>query len=373
MEGIRGGSPVPGGEPVGETRSEMSRESSPAEVLVLAPTLFESYYGGGNWKDVRGLNLLLSALSRRPRLHTFDPGHPDAVGEALMASTTDVVVYSSWWPDLLRRLRQRAPWIRLHVRTANAEAFQHWHRSKMEMAHAWESARVIYGVIRLAARDSACRRLADSLLGISEWDNRHYWDRLPGRAPVFDVPYVSPWPELRPQVRPLPWPTRRPLVLSMPGGSDAIGLASQRNFKWLAESFASAGLGGRWEFVLSPRWEEVERSRPSPPLLPYPGPGRFEPWDALCAVRAVAVLTPLGFGAKTTIFDAIAAGCHVLIDARLTHRIPALLRARCIPVSCGRPFDAAALEERLNMPPDGTDLHATIWLQALSGLKTALG
>jgi hypothetical protein len=371
MEGIRGGSPVPGGEPVGETRSEVSRESSPAEVLVLAPTLFESYYGGGNWKDVRGLNLLLSALSRPPRLHTFDPGHPDAVGEALMASTTDVVVYSTWWPDLLRRLRQRAPWIRLHVRTANAEAFQHWHRSKMEMAHAWESARVIYGVIRLAARDSGCRRLADTLLGISEWDNRHYWDRLPGRATVFDVPYVSPWPELRPQVQPQPWPSRRPVVLSMPGASDAIGLAAQQNFKWLAESFAAAGLGGRWEFAVSPRWGESERAQPALPLRLYPGP--FEPWDALCAVRAVAVLTPFGFGAKTTLFDAIAAGCHVLLDARLLPRIPQALRPRCIPLHCGEAIDAAALERRLNAPPESEDLHPAIRRQALSGLKSALG
>jgi hypothetical protein len=370
-EGVHAGSHVRVEAPLGQTRSGTAAVSSPPNVLVLAPKLFESYYGGGNWKDVRSINLLLSALSSRPRLHTFDPRHPEAISEALTSATTDVVVYSSWWPELLRRLRHDAPSIRLHVRTANAEAFQHWHRSKVKIENAWESARVIYGVIRLAARDSSCRRLADTLLGISEWDNRHYWDRLPGRATVFDVPYVSPWPELRPHVQPLPWPTRRPVVLSMPGASDAIGLAAQQNFKWLAESFAAEGLGGRWEFALSPGWEEGERPKPAPPTRFYPGP--FEPWDALCAVRAVAVLTPFGFGAKTTIFDALAAGCHVLLDARLWPRIPEAIRSRCIPLQCGKAIDAASVERRLNEPPASEDLHSAIRLQALSGLKRALG
>jgi hypothetical protein len=231
-------------------------------------------------------------------------------------------------------------------------------------------ARIVRGVARLLAQDIGVKRRADTLLGISEWDNQHYWSRLPGRTPVLDVPYVCPWPELRPQVHPLAWEARRPVVLSMPGGSDAIGLAALRNFKWLAEAFEDAGLGARWEFLLSPGWDEATRSNPAPPLRPYPG--LFEPWDALCGVRATAVLTPLGFGSKTTITDAIAAGCHVLVDARLIRRIPTVLRARCIPVRCGEPLDAAALEERLNTPPDAEDLHAAIRQQALKGLRAAL-
>jgi hypothetical protein len=224
--------------------------------------------------------------------------------------------------------------------------------------------------MRLAARDLVCRRIADTLLGISEWDNRHYWNRLPGRARVIDVPYVSPWPQLRPQVRPAAWGTRPRVILAMPGGSDAIGVAAQRNFKSLAESFASAGLAERWQFLLSPGWEEAERLKPDGPLATYPGV--FEPWDALCAVRAVAVLTPLGFGAKTTIFDAIAAGCHVILDTRLMRRLPQWLRTRCIPLECIETIDAAALEERLERSPQPPDFHEAIWRQALSGLKAAL-
>jgi len=352
----------------------LSVTASSADVIVLAPRTIESYYADGNWKDVRGINLLLSALSKRALHHTFERGDPEVVMDVVQPSTTDLIVYFSWWPKLLRRLRRDAPWVRLHVRAVNAEAFQHWHRSKVHPARLWESARVAYGVMRMAERDLACRRIADTLLGISEWDNRHYWSWLPGRAPVLDMPYFSPWPELRPQVRPLLWESRRPVVLTMPGESDRIGLASQRNFRWLADSFESAGLGRRWEFVLSPGYpgfDDVARANPDPPLRPYSG--LFEPWDALCSVRAVAVLTPFGFGTKTTVFDAIAAGCHVLLDARLARRMPAEVRARCIALRCGEPIDAVALGERLSIPPDSADLHAAIRLKALDGLRTALG
>jgi hypothetical protein len=352
----------------------LTEKATSADVIVLSPRTIESYYGDGNWKDVRGINLLLSALSKRAQHHTFERADPETALEFVRPSTTDLIVYFSWWPKLLRRLRKQAPGVRLHVRAVNAEAFQHWHRSKAGPAWAWERVRAAYGALRLAGRDRACRGIADTVLGISEWDNRHYWSWLPGRAPILDMPYFSPWPELRPQVRPLPWESRRPAILTMPGGSDPIGLASQQNLKWLAESFESAGLGRRWEFLLSPGYpgfDDVARARPDPPVRPYPG--AFEPWDALCSVRAVAVLTPLGFGTKTTVFDAIAAGCHVLLDERLARRMPAEVRARCISLRCGEPIDTAVLAERLRTPPDAADLHAAIRLKALHGLGTALG
>ncbi len=75
------------------------------------------------------------------------------------------------------------------------------------------------------------------------------------------------------------------------------------------------------------------------------------PYELLCRVRAVAVLTPLGFGMKTTIVDALAAGCHVLVHPRLALKIPMGLREKCIildPDKCG---DLERLKQRLNSPP----------------------
>jgi hypothetical protein len=97
-----------------------------------------------------------------------------------------------------------------------------------------------------------------------------------------------------------------------------------------------------------------------------------QPWDLLCSVRALAVLTPLGFGTKTTIIDALAAGCHVLVHPVLASRLPDYLRSACIEYSETHERSPESLAAMLAMQPAGSRGHA-LKAKAETGLKRMLG
>jgi hypothetical protein len=97
-----------------------------------------------------------------------------------------------------------------------------------------------------------------------------------------------------------------------------------------------------------------------------------QPWDLLCSVRALAVLTPLGFGTKTTIIDALAAGCHVLVHPVLANRLPDYLRSACIEYSETHDRSLESLAAMLAMTPAKSRGQA-LKAKAESGLKRLLG
>ena len=82
--------------------------------------------------------------------------------------------------------------------------------------------------------------------------------------------------------------------------------------------------------------------------------GRIEePWTWLCKVKAVAVLSPLGYGCKTTVADALAAGCHVLVHPRQHARLSPEERAQSLSVDPDSEADVGRLAEALLRPPAG--------------------
>ena len=70
----------------------------------------------------------------------------------------------------------------------------------------------------------------------------------------------------------------------------------------------------------------------------------------LSSCRAVAILSPLGYGFKTTVADAIAHGCYVLAHPALVHRCPDVLRPAIIPFDPARPDAIAEAMVRLARP-----------------------
>src|SRR5207248_7640843 len=105
------------------------------------------------------------------------------------------------------------------------EPLQFLGRQKGDGWRAYTRPRVWKRSARLLQNDIRTRRVADTLLGISEWDDRHYWRRLPGKATLRPFAYFSPWPYVRPEVTPEPWDRRRPAIVSMGGNFDPSGLA----------------------------------------------------------------------------------------------------------------------------------------------------
>ena len=76
-----------------------------------------------------------------------------------------------------------------------------------------------------------------------------------------------------------------------------------------------------------------------------------EPWEWLCNAKAVAVLSPLGYGSKTTATDALAAGCHVLVHPRQHARLPSAERALAMPVDPASADDVRRAVACLAQPP----------------------
>jgi hypothetical protein len=341
-------------------------------IVHLVADFVRGSYCSGNWKDIESFNSLAAKLAKF-ELIEFDSSRMDEViSLCRMAKATDIVIAYSFFPELLSKIKVALPSSKVFVRTHNAEAFQHWQRSEINFRPNYENLRSVYGSTRLAWRDSVCKRSADGLLGISNWDNRHYWRWLPGNASLYDVPYSCPWPLIRPHVQPLEWEERKKEVVCLAGGRDAIGRTMLQGFNQLADSLGQVETFSDWQFSLSPGIlktdkEDVLSSRVK----------RMEslddPWDLLCSVRALAVLTPLGFGFKTTIVDALTAGCHVLLHPILARRMPDEIRALCIEFDPAGATPVNTVAQQLHKAPKTNQINKSLQDKASMELKRAFG
>lgn len=341
------------------------RTRAPGLLVHAIPGWIRSRVGAGNWKDVASRRLLWGELRRASTVVYFDEIRPESLLDVLPPDAEDVLLEYSWWPQLLRRLASERPGLRLHVRTHNAEALQHWARDERVPGSPYSTVRRLYGATRLLFRDWACRRSCDTLLGISEWDDRFYWSRLPGRAHLVAFPYYCPWPWLQPETGTKEYGARRAVVASLPGANDRLGRSVTQGLEQLSERLVWPEGDSPWRCVLSTGLLEGRRmaGRCSVEVVE-------DPWTFLGDVRVLAVLTDLGYGLKTTIVDGIAAGCHVLVPRRLSARLPKLLRAHCIVVD---PTDSASVARAgaaVARPPMASRLNDELRLQALTTARS---
>lgn len=326
--------------------------------------------GAGNWKDIASRLQLWKSLaatdeaSFRATVVRFNPDRFESLIDAVPPDATDVLVEYSWWPELLERLRTTRPDLRLHVRTHNAEAFQHFARTGWIIWPPLAAARAYYGCLRLALRDSRCRRTVDALWGISPWDNVRYWNRLPGAAKVVDFPYFCPWPELIADCPRADWSDRPEAIVSMPGVTDRIGQSMIDGYAQFVRTSISRQSHANWRFTIS---KGLRGDRNLPPDLPIDLLEEpLDPWKTLLNSRAIAVLGVRGFGLKTNVIDGIAAGCHVLVQPKLADRLPTEVVAQCIVVSPGDRRSVRDAWNQLTIPPrDPIGFHAELRTSAL--------
>lgn len=344
----------------------MTNEQDLPLVVNAFPDVLAQRYAAGNWKDIRGFQALLDAAGTRVMDIGYDLTNPEDLIERIPESTNHVVVHYSFSPELVAAIRQHLPDARVHVRVHNAEALQHWHRNMPGTSSPFEWCRAVYAVARLAWRDARCRHAADSILGISDWDNAHYWRRLPGRAPVLDVPYHCPWPALLADVVPEPWEARRRNVVSLPGGRDRLGRSQVENLARMGAESSRARREG-WSFeVTSGIFPTAGRDEASLISLEQVD----EPWALLCRSRVYALLSPLGFGFKTTVLDALAAGCHVVVERRLAARMHPRMRQYCHVRDCDGPLTIDELLPVFDAPPEPRDVAEAFRQMALDALRT---
>ena len=316
-------------------------------IWLIIPVAREGERGAGQWKDLQGIRLVLSAMGAEWREFRFDERNLGELIAQVGGSETAVVWYYSFWPEALEELKRRCPRVRIVLRTVNAEAFQHWIRADKDWRRLRGFPRDVYGFARLLWRDRRCCRAADALAGISPWDDAHYWSRLASRTEVKDVPYLCPWPALLPAAEPMPWAAREDGIVCLAGTRDPIGRGHVAGFAALARRPEMAG----WRFASSDGFMDASGDD-----LPagVERLGRIEePWALLCRVKAVAVLSPWGSGYKTTVADALAAGCHVLVHPRQHARLAPEEQTRVLSVDPDSEADVRRLADALSRPPAG--------------------
>ncbi|MGQ0799757.1 MAG: hypothetical protein ACT4NL_06560 [Pseudomarimonas sp.] len=331
----------------------------------------EGQYAAGNWKDIQGINALLPTLGVEVLEVPLTVGSVREVTLVCSEGVSDLLIHYSYWSTLISEIRKAFPHIRIHTRAHNAEALQHLHRYAPGLLPTTHNLKGWYGAARNWQREAHSRWMSDSLWCISEWDRRRYQRFLPGRAHLVDVPYHCPWPALRSAVKPAAWANRRNAMACLAGGRDRIGLSQRDGLVKFAREVTRLGLAGDWSFEIS---AGVHRGRSvCADLAPLREVGEVaEPWDLLCGTKVLALITPLGYGCKTTIIDALSAGCHVLIDQRLVARLPAAVASLCVVLDTSLPSTFASAFERVQREPQPNQVNDSLIVAAKRGLKTAL-
>lgn len=291
-------------------------------VHFVPKSVFSNEYHG-SYKDVisrvRWFERLTTEYSQ-VRLSDDTPNEIDCFTED--ANTAFLFEYT-FFPKILAAIRAKNPCAFIAVRCHNLEPLQHLDNHGLfgKKNPFW----VCYGMLRLFRNELRTKKLASVLWPISEWEGQFYWKRLPGNAKVEWLPYHCP-EHLLPD-KSLPH-VERTAIACMP--------TSQQNRKStdLAVRFFDFSellqreFPDRFQCKITGDLSKWSIDRPA--SVEFPGMlGDLRPF--LRNVAAVCLLSKLGYGFKTTICDAIANGCSVIIHPRLASRLPKPIIPAVIP------------------------------------------
>ncbi|MGA1531249.1 MAG: hypothetical protein ACO398_10980 [Kiritimatiellia bacterium] len=297
----------------------------------------------GTYKDVISRVSWLKARFPDYQQALIDRDDPDQLNESLKNCTvlSGALVEYSYHPRIVKALKKRFPSAIVAVRAINNEPLQHFDN------HGWWPARgpfwMMYGMARLLWMDIATKRLADQLLCINDWEIKRYWRWLPGRARCCWLPYLCP-EHLLPR-QPVPYAQRRIIACFPTSLKNRKSWDLVTRFMAWADQMKANGFDA--DFVVTGKLNDWG--------LPANSSVRFTGMvDDLAGFlgqcRAVCMLSPLGYGYKTTIGDAIAAGAQVIAHPALIRRSPAWVRSTLLAVNDPDLF------ERLEQVPDGSAL-----------------
>lgn len=313
-----------------------------ASIVHIVPSSVFANIRQGSYKDTISRTAFFSEKCdyRQILVDNDDPGevqgHLDGCGDARF-----FVEYTTF-PRILKWIRQAFPRSFVAVRSHNLESLQHldnngWWSSRGPM---W----MLYGMLRLTTGDLANKRYADVIYSINDWENKVYWNRLPGRARVEWLPYHCPRHLLPESNGPSGGRKRIACLPTSHPNRKSRDLVNR--FIRFAEQMQQHG-GDKYEFVVTgdlSLWK-----LPGSDAVTFTG--MIDDLRIfLPTVHGVCLLSPLGYGFKTTIGDALAHGCHVLVHPVLARRCPAIVASALIAVDCDRPEEVAQAGTRLSGP-----------------------
>ncbi len=332
--------------------------------FIPARDLANRHYG--TYKDVISrVQWLQSHMSSYRQIPVQDDG-PAVVDTALAEgeSLEAALVEYSYFPRIVRRLKQRWPGAVVAVRAINIEPLQHFDNTgwQCERGALW----MLYGMARLLCHDLTVKRTADAILSINAWEKRVYWDRLPGRTRVVWLPYRCP-DHLLPE-SPLPYPQRRTVACLPTSDNNRKSWDLVVRFQRFATEMKR--LGSRDSYIVTGKVQGW--GFPDCPAVTYTGFVDRLP-DLMGTCRAVAVLSPLGYGFKTTLADAAASGAHVVVHPTLIRRSPRMVQSHLIPFDPGDPLSHESVQRALDHPPRGVVLHDALCQTAEDVLEDLFG
>ena len=324
--------------------------SSPAKIVHMIPEgVLENTYHG-SFKDVIS------------RVRLFDRSGIDYHQVPLSGDKTEpfhtlwndwdeasFLIEYSYYPNITRDLRRRFPRSFLAVRSHNIEPLQHLHN------HGWWPARgpfwVGYGIARLLWGDMIVKRHADVIYSISDWERTKYWKRLPGMAATEWLPYYCPEHLI---VADSATTAERNLIVCMPTSVKSRKSLDMVN-RFISFAEVAKKQGTNFEFLIT--GDLAPWPAPQSPAVKYTGLiddlAQF-----LSSVKAVCILSDLGYGFKTTIADAMANGVAVLVHETLKRRYTSMLGESLISVDPASEASVQATLLALQRPQSSqTELH----------------
>jgi hypothetical protein len=211
--------------------------------------------------------------------------------------------------------------------------------------YGWWSAKgpiwLTYGMARLFWGDVIVKRHADVIYSISDWERRTYWQRISGRAKVQWLPYFCP--EHLIAETPEPASLRKTIACMPTSVKSRKSIDLVKKFIRFAEKAKQHS--SEYEFLITGDLQSWPA--PQSDAVRYTGMiGNLG--DFLGTVKAVCILSDLGYGFKTTIADAMSNGVEVIVHERLKKRFSSMLGDTLIAVDASNPTSVKSALERLS-------------------------
>jgi hypothetical protein len=205
----------------------------------------------------------------------------------------------------------------------------------------------LFQAARNCRMDLLSGRSCDRILSIDYWETRHYWHRLLPATRAVWVPFFLPrdyLAELEPN-------NGKENICVHFGASLENPLIADATFNFIRMVGRVAPRLAGWRFVATGAY--TNRDHCASKLIQWTGL-LDKPYDALNRAKAMALLSPYGFGFKTKILEAVMAKTFVILPHALYGRLPEQLLPYCIPIDhrCEADFEDAL--RRCEGPfPDG--------------------
>jgi hypothetical protein len=316
------------------------------EVIHIIPASVLAREVQGSYKDTISRVRLLDSSEMDYRQVRVERDDPDALAASIPAGVKPCrfLIEYSHFPRITRELRRRWPQASIAVRTHNIEPLQHLDN------HGWWPKRglpwLLYGMCRLFLNDCRCKQYADRLFSINDWEDCVYWRRLPGKATVQWLPYYCP-DHLIPH-DPLPFEKRQTIACLPTPRKNRKSWDLVSRFCTFAEAMRASG--STYNFVVTGSLEDW----PPPVSDAVEYVGFVKDLSAFMGTcRAVALLSPLGYGFKTTIADAFAASAHVIAHPGLVRHCPQSIRSALLPYDTKAPTRIDSVSLALSGMPTG--------------------